>query len=143
MEDSLLLPCWDVGKNVLFEPALLNSRAACAQHAVIAQGPFALGTGTSDRRPLGQRALAQFAPRGAVGADTRLMESTRQTGAYQTACNYIQQWQRTMNPIIYKKTVQVFPLVSPYYACLLPLFFCGAACRGCGNVNTVVSKTFS
>lgn len=142
MEDSLLLPCWDVGKNVLFEPALLNSGAACAQHAVIAQGPFALGTGTSDRRPLGQRALAQFAPLGTVGADTGLMESTRQTGAYQTACNYIQQWQRTMNPIIYMKTVQV-SFGFTIYACLLPLFFCGAVCRGCGHVDTVVSKTFS
>lgn len=56
VEDILLLPCWDLGRNVLFEPALFNSGAACAQQAVIAQGPFALGTGTSDGRPLGQRA---------------------------------------------------------------------------------------
>lgn len=58
-------------------------------------------------RELASPPLAQVAPLGGVGADTGLMESTRQTGAYQTACDHNQQWQRTMNPIIYKKTVQV------------------------------------
>lgn len=56
MEDSLLLPCWDVDRNALFESALFNSKAACAQHAVVVQGRFAVGTGTSDERPLGQGA---------------------------------------------------------------------------------------
>lgn len=58
-------------------------------------------------RELASPPLAQVAPLGGVEADTGLMESTRQTGAYQTACDHNQQWQRTMNPIIYKKTVQV------------------------------------
>lgn len=58
-------------------------------------------------RELASPPLAHVAPLGGVGADTGLMESTRQTGAYQTACDHNQQWQRTMNPIIYKKTVQV------------------------------------
>lgn len=34
-------------------------------------------------------------------------------------------------------------LASPYYACLLPLFFCRAVWRGHDPVGTVVSKTFS
>lgn len=58
-------------------------------------------------RELASSPLAQVAPLGGVGADTGLMESSRQTGAYQTACDHNQQWQRTMNAIIYKKTVQV------------------------------------
>lgn len=58
-------------------------------------------------RELASSPLAQVAPLGGVGADTRLMESTRQTGAYQTACDHNQQWQRTMNAIIYKNIVQV------------------------------------
>lgn len=58
-------------------------------------------------RELASSPLAQVAPLGGVGADTGLMGSTRQTGAYQTACDHNQQWQRTMNAIIYKNTVQV------------------------------------
>lgn len=58
-------------------------------------------------RELASSPLAQVAPFGGVEADTRLMESTRQTGAYKTACDHNQQWQRTMNAIIYKNTVQV------------------------------------
>lgn len=58
-------------------------------------------------RKLASSPLAQLAPLGGVGADTRLMGSTRQTGAYQTACDHNQQWPRTMNAIIYKNTVQV------------------------------------
>lgn len=58
-------------------------------------------------RELASSPLAQVAPLGGVGADTRLMGSTRQTGAYQTACDHNQQWQRTMNAIIYKNAVQV------------------------------------
>ncbi|KAI9518181.1 hypothetical protein NQZ68_039385 [Dissostichus eleginoides] len=57
-------------------------------------------------RKLASSPLAQLAPLGGVGADTRLMGSTRQTGAYQTACDHNQQWPRTMNAIIYKNTVQ-------------------------------------
>ena len=78
----------------------------------LAQGPFAPGAGTSyagghQVRELASSPLAQVAPLGGVGADTGLMGSTRQTGAYQTACDHNQQWQRTMNAIIYKNTVQV------------------------------------
>ncbi|KAK5902658.1 hypothetical protein CesoFtcFv8_007894 [Champsocephalus esox] len=58
-------------------------------------------------RKLASSPLAQLARLGGVGADTRLMGSTRQTGAYQTACDHNQQWPRTMNAIIYKNTVQV------------------------------------
>lgn len=58
-------------------------------------------------RKLASSPLAQVAPLGGVGSDTGLMGSTRQTGAYQTACDHNQQWQRTMNAIIYKNTVQV------------------------------------
>lgn len=58
-------------------------------------------------RELASSPLAQVAPLGGVRADTRLMGSTRQTGAYQTACDHNQQWHRTMNAIIYKNTVQV------------------------------------
>lgn len=58
-------------------------------------------------RELASSPLAQVAPLGGVGADTELMGSTRQTGAYQTACDHNQQWQRTMNAIIYQNTVQV------------------------------------
>ena len=58
-------------------------------------------------RELASSPLAQLAPLGGAGADTGLMGSTRQTGAYQTACDHNQQWQRTMNAIIYKNTVQV------------------------------------
>lgn len=58
-------------------------------------------------RELASSPLAQVAPLGGVGADTGLMGSTRQTGAYQTACDHNQQWQGTMNAIIYKNTVQV------------------------------------
>lgn len=68
-------------------------------------------------RELASSPLAQVAPLGGIGADTGLMGSTRQTGAYQTACDHNQQWQRTMNAIIYKNTVQVS--LSP---CLLRLF---------------------
>lgn len=93
-------------------------------------------------RELASPPLAQVAPLGGVGADTGLMESTRQTGAYQTACDHNQQWQRTMNPIIYKKTVQVsfgFSLLRLF----TPTLFCRAAWRGRDPVGTVVSRTFS
>lgn len=42
-EESSLFRCWAGGRNVLFEPALFNSGAACAQHAGLARGPFAPG----------------------------------------------------------------------------------------------------
>lgn len=93
-------------------------------------------------RELASPPLAQVTPLGGVGADTGLMESTRQTGAYQTACDHNQQWQRTMNPIIYKKTVQVsfgFSLLRLF----TPTLFCRAAWRGRDPVGIVVSRTFS
>lgn len=58
-QKSLLFHCWARGRNVLFELALFNSGAACAQHARVselAQGPFAPGLGTSDTGPPGQGA---------------------------------------------------------------------------------------
>lgn len=76
-------------------------------------------------RELASSPLAQVAPLGGVGGDTRLMGSTRQTGAYQTACDHNQQWQRTMNAIIYKNTVQVSFSVS-----LLRLFTPTLVLRG-------------
>lgn len=77
-------------------------------------------------RKLASSPLAQVAPLGGVGADTGLMGSTRQTGAYQTACDHNQQWQRTMNAIIYKNTVQVSFSLS-----LLRLFTPTLLLRGC------------
>lgn len=76
-------------------------------------------------RELASSPLAQVAPLGGVGADTGLMGSTRQTGAYQTACDHNQQWQRTMNAIIYKNTVQVSFGLS-----LLRLFTLALVSRG-------------
>lgn len=73
-------------------------------------------------RELASSPLAQVAPFGGVEADTGLMERTRQTGAYKTACDHNQQWQRTMNAIIYKNTVQVsfsFSLLRPFTPTLL------------------------
>lgn len=76
-------------------------------------------------RELASSPLAQVAPLGGIGADTGLMGSTRQTGAYQTACDHNQQWQRTMNAIIYKNTVQV-----SLRLCLLRLFTLPLLSRG-------------
>lgn len=76
-------------------------------------------------RELASSPLAQVAPLGGVGADTGLMGSTRQTGAYQTACDHNQQWQRTMNAIICKNTVQVSFGLS-----LLRLFTLALVSRG-------------
>lgn len=78
-------------------------------------------------RELASSPLAQVAPLAGVGVDTRLMVSTRQTGAYQTACDHNQQWQRTMNAIIYKNTVQVSFSLSPLRLFTLALFRGGAA----------------
>lgn len=114
-QESSLFRCWAGGRNVLFEPALFNSGAACAQHALSPRaGPGTVwswrghvrrgATGSGSWHPHPWHNLLPF---GGVGADTGLMGSTRQTGAYQTACDHNQQWQRTMNAIIYKKTVQV------------------------------------
>lgn len=88
-------------------------------------------------RELASSPLAQAAPLRGVGADTGPMVSTRQTGAYQTACDHNQQWQGTMDAIIYKNTVQVsFSL--PYYACLLSLSFAG---RHRGGVTPSVQSS--
>lgn len=76
-------------------------------------------------RELASSPLAQVAPLGGIGADTGLMGSTRQTGAYQTACDHNQQWRRTMNAIIYKNTVQV-----SLRLCLLRLFTLPLLSRG-------------
>lgn len=93
-------------------------------------------------RELASSPLAQVAPFRGIGADTRPMVSTRQTGAYQTACDHNQQWQRTINAIIYNNTVQVSFSFS-----LLRLFtftlFCWATWRGCDPVGKVGSRTFS
>lgn len=90
-------------------------------------------------RELASSPLAQVAPLGGVGADTRLMGRTRQTGAYQTACDHNQQWQRTMNAIIYKNTVQVSFSLSLFCLFTLALFLEGSM-RGCDLVGTVVSS---
>lgn len=60
------------------------------------------------------------------------MVSTRQTGAYQTACDHNQQWQRTMNAIIYKNTVQVSFSLS-----LLRLFTLALCCGQHGEAVTL------
>lgn len=99
---------------MLFEPALFNSGAACAQHALSLRAGSGsvcswrghIRCGGHQVRELASSPLAQVAPLGGVGADTGLMESTRQTGAYQTACDHNQQWRRTTNAIIYKNIVQ-------------------------------------
>lgn len=96
----------------------------------LARGPVAPGVGTSDAGPPGQGAGiltpgTSRSPRGRKGADTGLMGSTRQTGAYQTACDHNQQRPRTMNAIIYKNTVQVSSGLS-----LLRLFTLTLRSRG-------------
>lgn len=80
-------------------------------------------------RELASSPLAQVAPIGGIVADTGLMGSTRQTGAYQTACDHNQQWQRTMNAIIYKNTVQVSFGLSLLRLFTLALFLQGSMGR--------------
>lgn len=132
MEDSLLLPCWDVVGNVLFESALFNSKAACAQHAVVAQGRFAVGTGTSDGRPLGQGAGiltpgTSCSPWGRRGWHSwRSPDRQGPTKQLVTIINSgIEQWIK-----LFTWRQSKFSLVSPCYACLLPLFLWRAARRG-------------
>lgn len=113
----------------------------------LAQGPFAPDVGSSDAgghrvRELASSPLAQLAPLGGVGADTGLMGRTRQTGAYQTACDHNQQWRRTMNAIIYKNTVQVSFSRSPITPVYSHSPFAGAAWAGCDPVSIVVGGTF-
>lgn len=94
-------------------------------------------------RELASSPLAQAATLGGVGADTGLMGCTRQTGAYQTACGHNQQCQRTMNAIIYEKTVQVSHSGSPHPVCLLSLPFCRGVWRGSDLSGTAISRAFS
>lgn len=88
----------------------------------------ALQTKGNQVRLLASSPLAQAAPLGGRRPDTGLMGSTRQTGAYQTACDHNQQRPGTMNAIIYTNTVQV-SLSHSVVCCSLTLSYCGCVER--------------
>lgn len=96
------------------------------QVSVLARGAFAVGTGTSETGhwvgELASPPLAQVAPLWGCRGWHRAHGAHQTDRGLQTACDHNQQWQRTMNPIIYKKTVQVsfgFTLLSLFTPTLL------------------------
>lgn len=94
------------------------------QVSVLAQGPFAVGTGTSDAGPLGQGAgipnPGKSCSSGGVGTPDSWRAPDRQGPTKQlvTITNSgTEQWIQLFT----RRQSKSF-LVSPYYACLLPLF---------------------
>lgn len=149
-QKSLLFRRWAEGKNVLFEPALFNSWAACAQHAPSLwagpgtvfywRGHFrckATGSGSWRLHP-----WHKLLHSGAKGLTPGSWWAPDRQGPSKQLVTITNSGKRTMNAIIYKITVQVFFRFS--LLCLFTLtLFHGAAWWGCDLGRTAVSRIFS